>query len=87
MYATEWMFVLFLVSLKLFCCVVVVLRNVLHGDTLGATIVSEWTSIEAKLTNVVDVVAGRRYDSRGKNVRRSTPSAYLALEQNASNSS
>ena len=86
MYATEWMFVLFLVSLKLFCCVVVVLRNVLHGDTLGATIVSEWTSIGAKLTNVVDV-AGRWYDSRGKNVRSPTPSAYLALEQNASNSS
>ena len=63
------------------------LRNVLHGDSLGAIIVSEWTSIEeAKLTNVVDV-AGRGYDNRGKNIRRPTPSAYLALEQNASNSS
>ena len=73
--------------MKLFCCAFVELRNVLHGDTLGVIIVSEWTSIEAKLTNVVDVVAGKRYDSRGKNVRRPTPSAYLALEQNASNSS
>ena len=72
--------------MKLFCCAFVELRNVLHGDTLGVIIVSEWTSIEAKLTNVVDV-AGRWYDNRGKNVRRSTPSAYLALEQNASNSS
>jgi len=70
----------------LFCCAFVELRNVLHGDTLGVIIVSEWTSIEAKLTNVVDV-AGRGYDSRGKNIRRPTPSAYLALEQNASNSS
>jgi len=63
------------------------LRNVLHGDTLGVIIVSEWTSIEeAKLTNVVDV-AGSWNDNRGKNVRNPTPSAYLALEQNASNSS
>jgi len=67
--------------------VFVELRNVLHGDSLGAIIVSEWTSIEeAKLSNVVDV-AGRGYDNRGKNIRRPTPSAYLALEQNASNSS
>ena len=54
--------------MKLFCCVFVELRNVLHGDTLGAIIVSEWTSIEAKLTNVVNIAA-RWYDNRGKNVR------------------
>ena len=42
-----------------FFCVFVELMNVLHGESLGVIIVSEWTSLEeAKLTNVVDV-AGR----------------------------
>ena len=56
---TSLLLLLLFLFMFFFFCVFVELMNVLHGESLGVIIVSEWTSLEeAKLTNVVDV-AGR----------------------------